>query len=68
MKKIGGDIHAAIGASGFFASITLSTVNQAIACLVGVATLGYMSFKALREWRKWQRETQKVEDKNQMKL
>lgn len=52
-QKIGLDGHAVTGITGFLATISLSGLNTFIACLVGLATLVYMTFRAAREARKW---------------
>lgn len=50
------DAHGIFGASGLLAALTLSTVNTAIAFVVGAATAVYMTFKAMREYRKWKKD------------
>jgi hypothetical protein len=47
------DRNALVGGSGLLATITLPMVHTTIACLVGIATCFYMTFKGLREYRKW---------------
>ena len=56
------DQHAIFGFSGAIATITISQINTVIGCLVGLATLTYMSFKAAREYIKWRRDEERYKD------
>jgi Na+(H+)/acetate symporter ActP len=59
------DIHSLIGMGGLFTTIGLQQVSAIIAVFVGIATLCYMTFRALREYGKWKNDKQKIRIKNE---
>jgi hypothetical protein len=56
MKRFGVDVHSIVGMGGCFGTVTISQFNQAVGLCIGVATLAYMSFRAMREYRKMRAE------------
>jgi hypothetical protein len=61
VKKIGFDIHAALGGAGLLAAISIDHWSTLAGCLAAVATAAYMSLRAVREWVKLRAELRSKE-------
>jgi hypothetical protein len=56
MKQLGADLHAGAGLAGTVASYCLAHYNAFAAGVAATATAIYMIFKAVREFRKMERD------------
>jgi hypothetical protein len=56
MKQLGADLHAGAGVAGTVASYCLAHYNAFAAGVAASATACYMIFKAIREFRKMEKD------------
>jgi len=66
MKRLGMDMTALIGGSGFLASIVVSQWSAWAAGATAVATAVYMTIRAVREWIKLRQELHQNELTSQL--